>query len=177
MKLCVIVAHDKNRVIGHSKTNSMPWHLPPDLKHFKELTLGYPIIMGKNTYLSLPKRPLPGRKNIVITHHGDEIGLKSNEFENVNDLSEALSFSDLTRAILYCEGWLKAEKAFVIGGGQLYHDVMKKHHVDIVYRTLIDETFDGDIKFPEIKEGQWTLNPGDPLVYENLTYYFDELTS
>lgn len=177
MKLNVIVAHDKNRVIGNSSTNQIPWHLPPDLQHFRKLTTGFPIIMGKNTYLSLPKRPLPGRKNIVIYSIGNSNELNDipyNDFENYD--APVIGFSDLTRAIIYCENWLKVEQAFIIGGARMYTDAIKNHHVRTVYRTLVDGEFDGDVKFPILKEGQWNLNPGDPLEYEGMTYYFDELT-
>ena len=176
MKLNVIVAHDNNRVIGNSSTNSIPWHLPPDLLHFRKITRGHPIIMGKNTYLSLPKRPLPGRTNIVIcsTNAFDE-DMPHNDFENLT--AKVLGFSDLTRAIIYCENWLKVEQAFIIGGARLYKDAIKNHHIHTVYRTLVDGEFPGDVKFPVLKGDQWNLHPGDPLEYEGLTYYFDELTS
>jgi dihydrofolate reductase len=177
MKLNVIVAHDTNRVIGNSKSNSLPWYLPPDLKHFKKLTLGHPVIMGKNTYRSLPnQKPLPNRTNIVICSNPDEFEFPYNEYENQKD-SPVLGFSDLTRAIIFCETWLQAKEAFVIGGARMYNEVLKKHQVDVVYRTLIDGTFEGDVKFPELKGDQWVLKPGDPLEYEGLTYYFDELVN
>ena len=182
MKLNIIVAHDKNNVIGNSSTNSMPWHLPPDLKRFKELTMGHPIIMGRHTFESLPfKNGLPGRTNIVISHNLHELSIPYNQFDNLIQ-TQLLGFSDLTKALIFCETWMKAEQAFIIGGGKLYHHVLEGiHKIDCIYRTVINDQFDGDVKFPDLTEkkvGIWQSACTSPLFeYNGLEYYYETLAN
>jgi len=124
----LIVATSKNGVIGND--NSLIWHLPADLKHFKNLTTGKTIIMGRKTYESIGKA-LPNRRNIVITRQDD---YDPDDCEVVSSLEEAL---------LLC-----GENCFIIGGGEIY-----KQSIDIadkIYLTLIDENFEGDTYFPKI---------------------------
>ena len=128
----LIVAMAKNRVIG--KDNEMPWHLPADLGHFKAVTLGKPIIMGRKTYESIG-RPLPGRKNIVLSRD-------KNYFlegcETVSSLEEALLLvSDV-------------EEVMIIGGGFLYEQTIS--FADKLYLTFIDLDVDGDTLFPEFEK-------------------------
>jgi dihydrofolate reductase len=129
----IIVATSRNRVIGND--NTLIWHLPADLKNFKRLTTGSAIIMGRKTYESIGK-PLPNRRNIIITR--DE-NYKVDNCEIVNSLEEAL---------LIC-----FENCFIIGGGEIYKQVLPI--ADEIYLTLIDEDFEGDTYFPEIKEEEW----------------------
>jgi len=129
--LSIIVAMANHRVIG--KDNDMPWHLPADLKHFKEVTLGKPIIMGRKTYESIG-RPLPGRINIVISKNSE---LKIEGCETVTSLEQAVSLvSDV-------------EEIMIIGGGFLYSQTIDK--ADKLYLTFIDLEVDGDTKFPEFE--------------------------
>ena len=134
MELGLIVAKSKNNVIGVD--NQLPWHLPEDLKHFKQTTLGCPIIMGRNTWLSLG-RPLPGRRNLVISRtpgfqpEGAEI------------------FQSLDDAIAACAG---VDRAFIIGGAQIYALAMNR--VDTLIITEVDTVIAGDAYFPEIN-GDW----------------------
>jgi len=124
----LIVATSKNGVIGND--NSLIWHLPADLKHFKNLTTGKTIVMGRKTYESIG-RALPNRRNIVITRQDD---YDPDGCEVVSSLEEAL---------LLC-----GENCFIIGGGEIY-----KQSIDIadkIYLTLIDEDFEGDTYFPKI---------------------------
>ena len=135
--LSIIVAKGKNNIIG--KNNGMIWHLPADLKHFKELTTGHTIIMGRKTFESLG-RVLPNRKHIIFSQNKD---LKIKE-ENVQVVHSLLEIQDLI------EG---KEEAFVIGGAMIYNFLMP--YVDKMYVTEIDEEFEGDTFFPKINTEVW----------------------
>lgn len=127
--ISIIVAMANNRVIG--KDNDMPWHLPADLKHFKDVTLGKPIIMGRKTYESIG-RPLPGRKNIVLSR---DTNFRLEGCDNVSSLEEALSLVD------------DVEEVMIIGGGHLYTQALSQ--ADKLYLTFIDLDVDGDTQFPD----------------------------
>lgn len=133
MPLHLIYARAANGVIG--KDNALPWHLPEDLAHFKQLTQGCPVIMGRKTWDSLPPRfrPLPGRQNIVVTRQPDwqEAGA-----ERASSLEAALALCppDAT--------------AWVIGGAQLYAQALPL--ADVVEVTEIDQAFDGDAHAPTL---------------------------
>ena len=135
--LSIIVAKGKNNIIG--KNNGMVWHLSADLKHFKELTTGHTIIMGRKTFESLG-RVLPNRKHIIFSQNKD---LKIKE-ENVQVVHSLLEIQDLI------EG---KEEAFVIGGAMIYNFLMP--YVDKMYVTEIDEEFEGDTFFPKINTEVW----------------------
>jgi dihydrofolate reductase len=130
----VIVATSKNRVIGND--NSLIWHLPADLKHFKKLTTDNTIVMGRKTYESIGK-PLPNRRNIIITRQEN---YNPDGCEVVNSLEESL---------LLC-----AEDCFIIGGGEIYKQSI--NIADKIYLTLVDEEFEGDTYFPEIGK-EWRV--------------------
>ena len=135
----LIVATSKNGVIGND--NSLIWHLPSDLKHFKNLTTGKTIVMGRKTYESIGKA-LPNRRNIVITRQDD---YDPDGCEVVSSLEEAL---------LLC-----GENCFIIGGGEIY-----KQSIDIadkIYLTLIDEDFEGDTYFPKITSEWYVVSRVD----------------
>ncbi|WP_026897981.1 dihydrofolate reductase [Daejeonella oryzae] len=135
MNLSIIVAADENNGIG--KNNQLPWHLPADLKHFKNLTTGHPIIMGRKTFDSIGK-PLPNRRNIVITRQSD---LKIEGAELVNSLEEALQL---------CPA---GEQVFIIGGSQIFNQSLAL--ATKLYFTRIHEVFDADTFFPEIDPNIW----------------------
>lgn len=158
MSVSLIVAMSRNRVIG--KNNQLPWRLPEDLKRFKELTMGHPIIMGRKTYESIGK-PLPGRTNIVLTK---DTAYQVGGIQVARSLEEALNFGG------------KDEEKFVIGGSEVF----KKAYplCDKIYLTLIDRDFDGDTFFPELDletdfnlvEETKTLNsPKEDLPYRFVT--------
>ena len=128
-KLVLIAAVARNGMIG--KDGGMPWHLPADLQHFKRLTLGHPILMGRRTWDSLG-RPLPGRRNIVISRQPD---WQATGAEHADSLPTAL-------ALVAHEA-----KAFVIGGAQLYAQALPL--ADVLELTEIDQSFDGDTRFPD----------------------------
>jgi dihydrofolate reductase len=126
----------KNREIG--KENQLLWHLPKDLKRFKELTSGYPIIMGRKTYESIGK-PLPNRTNIVISRKNDwfEEGILI-----VGSIKEAVKFAKKID-----------EEVFVIGGGNIYEQTIDL--ADKLEVTLVDAVLDADTFFPKINEKVW----------------------
>lgn len=125
----------RNRVIGLD--NKMPWHLSADLKYFKKITMGKPIIMGRKTCESIG-RPLPGRRNIVVTRNPD---FSMNGFDVFNDLDLAL------------DDCKQQSEVMVIGGAKLYEVLLPQ--ADYLYITYIDENFSGDTFFPEINQNQW----------------------
>ena len=135
--ISIIVAMDTNRVIG--KDNQMPWHMPADLRHFKEMTMGKPIVMGRKTYDSIG-RPLPGRRNVIITRQQD---LKIEGVEIVHSLPEALKL-------------LTAEpEIMIIGGGQVFNEALPL--ATRLYFTIIEHEFAGDTYFPAWEKSDWQL--------------------
>ena len=140
--ISLIVAHDKNRVIGYE--NSMPWHLPGELKYFKEMTMGKPIIMGRKTFESIG-RPLPGRRNIVITRNTD---YDAEGIEIVGSLEEAVALVK------------DAPEIMIIGGAQIFEQAMSI--ADKLYVTVIDHEFPGDTYFPSY-EG-WKKTSEQPAI-------------
>ena len=141
MKIAMIAAVAQNNAIGIN--NKMPWYLPGDLRYFKAVTMGKPIIMGRKTFDSL-RKPLPGRTNIVITrdqawqHEGVKV---------VHNLDDALA---LAEDIALING---NEEVMVIGGAQIYQQALDKS--DRLYLTKVHQSFEGDAYFPEIDESDW----------------------
>ncbi len=137
MRISIIVARAQNGVIGIG--NQMPWHLPEDLKFFKRVTMGKPVIMGRKTMESIG-RPLPGRTNIVISRQGD---LVRDGYRVVASLDAAL---DLARAS-------GADEAMVIGGAQIYAQAMPL--AQRLYVTEVHAVFDGDAHFDAPDPDDW----------------------
>jgi dihydrofolate reductase len=129
--ISLVVAVSKNGVIG--RDGGLPWHSSSDLKRFKEITMGKPVIMGRKTWESLPKRPLPGRRNIVLTRTSDAIGEGA---ETVASPAEALA---LVQGV---------EEACIIGGGEIYRQFLPVAHR--LYLTEVDLEVDGDTVFPTL---------------------------
>ncbi len=141
LPLCLIAALASNRVIG--RDNQLPWHLPADLKHFKALTLGKPIIMGRKTWDSLG-RPLPGRLNLVISRQ-PELRLEGAEV-----------FESLEQAIQRADQWAReqgVDELMLIGGAQLYAQALER--ADRLYLTRVGLNPEGDAWFPEVSEVDW----------------------
>lgn len=158
--LSLIVAMADNRVIG--RDNRLPWHLPADLKHFKERTMNKPIIMGRKTFESLPK-VLPGRQHIVISRNS-EYPLPENCY----------LAHDLVAAVRQAEALSDNEngEAVVIGGGEIYRQALDL--VDVLYVTEVHTQVEGDARFPEIDKAIWRQaeradHEGD-LPYSFVTY-------
>jgi dihydrofolate reductase len=132
MIISIIAAMDENRVIGRG--NRLPWHLPVDLRRFRMLTMGHPIIMGRKTYESIG-HPLDGRTNIVITR------------QPAYCAKGCIVVHDLPSAFAACGD---VEEAFVLGGETLFRDVLPL--ADKVYLTVVRTRVEGDAKFPPIPE-------------------------
>lgn len=138
MKLAIIVAAAENQVIG--KDNQLIWHLPADLKHFKILTTGHTIIMGRKTFESIG-RALPNRRNIVISTNA---AFKAPGCELASSIEEALTLSG------------NEEKVFIIGGGSIYKALWDK--VDQIYLTRVHTKIIGDTYIPELDTTLWSID-------------------
>ena len=145
--ISIIVAVSEDWGIG--KDNELLWHISEDLKRFKSLTFGNTIIMGKRTWESLPRRPLPGRKNIVLTDKEDEI---------IKNSVTAYSIED---ALGKCE---KNEEIFIIGGGSIYRQFMPV--ADRLYITHVHKKAPADIYFPEIDLKIWEITENEEFKTE-----------
>jgi dihydrofolate reductase len=139
MTLSLIVAVSENNVIG--KDNKLPWYLPADLKYFKNITWAMPVVMGRNTYESLGK-PLPGRKNIVVTRNKD---WHAEGVDAVQTIDQAIITATK----------LDAKEIFIIGGAQIFQSSLPI--ADRIYLTRIHENFEGDTFFPVIDDKAWRL--------------------
>jgi dihydrofolate reductase len=139
LRLSILVAMAKNRVIG--RNNELPWYLPADLKHFKFLTMGQNIVMGRKTYESIG-RPLPGRVNIVLTH---QTNYEVPGVIVVNSLEDALSACKQTDKV--------GRENFIIGGEKIFQQTLKI--CQRMYITEIQEDFEGDTFFPEFDLDDW----------------------
>jgi dihydrofolate reductase len=133
----IIVAVADNGVIG--KDNGLVWHLPADMRHFKNTTLGHHVIMGRKTFESF-KKPLKDRTNIVITRNPD---YKSEGCIVVNSVQEALYYSERHHQ----------EEVFILGGSEIYRQSMDV--TDKIYLTEVHDEFEGDTFFPEIDKAKW----------------------
>ncbi|MFM2486739.1 type 3 dihydrofolate reductase [Celerinatantimonas yamalensis] len=149
MFISMIAAMAKNRVIG--RDNQMPWHLPADLQHFKQTTLGKPILMGRRTYESIG-RALPGRRNYVLTRDSH---WQAADVTTVGQLQQAIAI----------EQQHGSSELVIIGGGQLYQRYLPQ--VKRLYLTLIDLDVDGDTHFPDYQSGDWSIST-------QTQYYADE---
>ncbi len=143
--IAIVVAHSANRVIG--RDGGLPWHLPTDLRRFKELTTGGTVVMGRRTYESLPERfrPLPGRRNLVVSRAGC-------------DAPEV--FGSVEAALEAAGG-----DCFVIGGGEVYAQTVPL--ADRVYATEVAAEVDGDVFFPQLAETEWRCVERGATIEEN----------
>jgi len=130
----LIVAMAQNRVIG--RNNALPWRLSPDLKRFRRITMGHPIVMGRKTYESIG-RPLDGRKNIVISRNPD---FRPDGVTVASSIDQALALAS-------------DNEIMIIGGADIYKQTLPR--ADRIHFTLIHESFDGDAYFPEINSNEW----------------------
>ena len=145
MKLAIIVAAAKNGVIGCK--NQLPWHLPQDLKYFKSVTLGKPVIMGRKTFESIG-RPLPGRTNIVVTRSKDWV---AEGVTVTNSFEQALHEAQKTMS-----AWLPdAGEVMIIGGAEIYRSALP--FVDRVYLTRVNLAPEGDAFFESLNQAEWVL--------------------
>lgn len=135
MTISIIAAVAANRVIG--KEGDLPWHIPEDLKYFKRITMGKPVIMGRKTWETLDE-PLPGRKNIVVTRQND---YKAKGAEVVHNLDDAIQAAAGTQEVM------------ILGGAGIYEAALPR--TDRMYLTHIHEAFEGDTYFPEFNRNNW----------------------
>lgn len=135
MRISIIAAMAENRVIG--REGAMPWDLPEDRRRFREITWGHPIIMGRKTFDSIG-RPLPGRKNIVLTRQPDFRA------------EGCLVLHDMRSALEACAG---SDEVFIIGGGELYREALPLS--ERIYLTVVHGEFEGDVLFPELPAGEF----------------------
>lgn len=135
--IAFVVALSDNGVIG--KDGDLPWHIPEDLKHFKRVTMGKPIIMGRKTFASIGK-PLPGRTNIVLTTKKD---FAADGVKVVHSFGEAVETAQREAP----------EEIMVIGGAQVYQEAL--HEADRLYLTYVHQEVEGDTYFPSFDRGEW----------------------
>lgn len=140
MVISLIVAASENNAIGAG--NQLPWHLPNDMKFFKNTTWGMPVIMGRKTFQSMSGKPLPGRYNIILTQQEDH-GIDQQEVIIAKTIEEAL-----TKA-----GETDCKEVFVIGGGQVFDVFLPL--ADKIFMTRVHTVINGDVYFPEIDESVW----------------------
>jgi dihydrofolate reductase len=139
MTISFIVAASQNNVIG--KDNKLPWCLPTDMRYFKNITWGMPVIMGRKSFESLGK-PLKGRTNFVITRNKE---WKADGTQVVASIDQAITAAAQT----------DAKEIFIIGGAEIFKAALPT--ADRIYLTLVHENFDGDAFFPELEPGEWEL--------------------
>ena len=158
MLVSIIAAMDRNRLIGNR--NQLPWHLPADLAHFKQVTMGKPVIMGRKTFESIG-RPLPGRTNIVLTGSAD---FSAEGVLVANSLEQALEHAAGT------------EEVMIIGGSMIYR--LSLPMADRLYLTYVENDHEGDAWFPEFDPAQWRIiaseehaaDEKNPCDYSFVTY-------
>ena len=142
--ISIIVAIAENYAIG--KNNDLLWHIPEDLKRFKKLTTGHTVIMGKKTYESLPRKPLPNRLNIVISDNPDD---------HFDQCLMAYSIEDVMKKIN------PFDENFIIGGASIYSQFLPL--ADRLYITWIHRSFEGDVFFPVIDFSEWLLTSSEDI--------------
>lgn len=142
MKVKLIVAMDNERGIG--KNNDLMWHLPADMKFFKETTLGHIVVMGRKNFDSIPERfrPLVGRENVVLTRNTAYSAENCQVFHSLEACLAA--YENETERYVY-----------IIGGGQIYKQALQLNCVDEMYITHVDHVYGADTFFPEIDENNW----------------------
>jgi len=156
LKIIIIVAVAENGVIGKAN-GDLPWQVNEDFRHFKNTTLGYPIVMGRKSFEALGK-PLKGRENIVVTHNKK---LKY-DFENV------WIFFSLNSAIDYCKT-LNKEKIFITGGGEIYKQAIS--FVDEMIISHMKFEAEGEVKFPKFDINDWeVISKDEREKFEIVTY-------
>ena len=151
MSISLILAKSTNDVIGYN--NALLWHLPADLQHFKNITMGKPIIMGRKTFDSIGK-PLPGRRNIVISR----------------DKTLLISGCDVLHSLDAAIQLVKTEKEIMmIGGANLFLQTLPL--ADKIYLTLIEKNFDGDAFFPALNQAEWMRISDEPHAPDDKNKY------
>jgi dihydrofolate reductase len=154
LKVALVAAVARGRVIG--RDGGIPWRLPEDMRRFRELTMGHPVVMGRKTWESLPDqfRPLPGRGNVVVTRSPD---WSTQGADRAGSIEDALELLD------------SAPRVFVIGGGEIYEAALP--YADELLLTEIDADVEGDTTFPEWDRGEFEETSRESHVTEGGTRY------
>ena len=142
----IIVAVTPSLVIG-TKENTIPWHLPDDMKFFKETTQGHPIIMGSNTWNSLPKKPLPKRTNIVVSRT-----IESTSDDSTFHESRPIFVDSIQEALYMVSMFKSLSEPYIIGGAQIYRSALEEKLVDKILMTHVHKDYEGTVYFPDIKD-------------------------
>jgi dihydrofolate reductase len=147
----IIVSMDENNLIGQAD-GKLPWHIREELKFFKKTTVGHPVIMGRVTWESLPKKPLLDRYNITVTSNYGYA--EHDNYAFVPNVEIAIGM-----AWVKSKGWPNAnnEKVFIIGGAQIYNYVLEKNLVDEVIISKVRGKYEGTVYFPKLDESKWTI--------------------
>lgn len=163
MKVSLIVAVAENNVIG--KDNDLIWHLPNDMKFFKETTQNHHVIMGRKNFESIPERfrPLPNRTNVIITRQKN---YKAEGCIIVNSIEEALEIAKSN----------EDNEPFIIGGGQIYKLALDANLVDKIYLTKVHQKFDGDTFFPNLNSNWKEIEKIENKADEKHKYNYDFIT-
>lgn len=146
MEVSLIVCINKVNALG--KDNKLLYHIKEDLANFKRLTLGNILIMGKNTYESLPKKPLSKRTTIIIA---DDKEYKP----EVSEGEEVFVCDSIESALSTAEVISEEKEVFVVGGASIYRQFIEQDLVDTMFITLVDDDMKGDVVFPNINESEW----------------------
>lgn len=162
MRVSLIVAVSENGVIG--KDNDLIWHLPKDMKFFKDSTQGHHVIMGRKNFESIPHkfRPLPNRTNIIVTRQS---GYVAEDCIVVNSIEDSLKIAEKNGD----------DEPFIIGGGQIYKVALENNLVNRVYLTRIHHSFDGDTFFPNLSEDWKIIEREDCVADEKNKYNYSFL--
>jgi dihydrofolate reductase len=150
MSISMIVAHDINRAIG--KDGTIPWHIPNDLKFFKTMTVGKTVVMGRKTFESIGCKPLPDRRNVVLSRTVDKLYGNVIQFDNAGRVSELA----------------KNDEIFIIGGAELYAQFI--NIANKLYVTEIHQDIGGDVFFPPVDETRFKLASSWSNSYNDLDY-------
>ncbi len=144
MKLVIIVAKDIQNGIG--KGNDLPWHLPADMRFFKETTIGHIVLMGRKNYESIPERfrPLPNRLNIILTRDLSYVAEECLVLHSINDVLKWKASQEGENRTL-----------FVIGGGEIFNQFLAANLVDEMFITHVETNVEADVFFPEINDAEW----------------------
>lgn len=151
--LAAIWAQDKNGLIG--KNNRLPWHLPNDQQFFKKMTVGNILVMGRKTFEGMGARPLPNRETIILTR---DPSYKADNVRVLHTVKEVLELADS-----------QTTPIFIAGGTEIYQWFLP--YCDYLYRTVIDEIFDGDTYFPAVDWSKWTLSKKEDGILDDKNHY------
>jgi dihydrofolate reductase len=148
-EIAIVVAYDKNRLIGDSKKNGLPWHVWEEMRHFKETTMGQVVIMGRKTWDSLPDRfkPLPARQNIVVSR---QYGKYTVEWHRKRDREVGPFFRPNLDSALAFGSRFRGRRRLIIGGAELYQIALASNWVTRIIASEIDGEYEGDVYFPAL---------------------------